>query len=66
VNGEALIDFSIGPDGVPTDLKVVSATAPEFGEAALICVSKWRFRPAFVDGRAISSRMQIPIVFQAR
>jgi TonB family protein len=44
--GTARIRYVVGPGGSVVDLEVVSASAPEFGAAALAAIETWTFKPA--------------------
>jgi TonB family protein len=44
--GTARIRYVVGPGGSVVDLEVVSASAPEFGAAALAAIETWAFKPA--------------------
>lgn len=63
-SGVAVVDFIVGSDGGVYDTHAVRATHPEFAEAAVACVSQWRFEPGRIDGRAVNCRMQVPIEFR--
>jgi TonB family protein len=52
--GMAEVSFSIGPDGLPTGISVKSASAPEFGAAAVAAVRTWRYTPATLRGEPVS------------
>lgn len=58
--GKAVISFVVGRDGIPTDLKIDSATNPGFGKACLLAASKWRFKPGTIRGKPAKSRVSIP------
>lgn len=45
VEGHARISLNIHNDGSVSDVKVLSATQPEFGQAAVAAASHWRFKP---------------------
>lgn len=47
--GHARISLNIHSDGTVSDVKALSATKPEFGEAAVAAASKWRFKPWTVN-----------------
>lgn len=44
--GRAVVGFLINPVGRIQGIKLVEASAPEFGAAAIASVDAWRFRPA--------------------
>jgi TonB family protein len=61
--GEAIIEFLVDPAGDVRDASVQRATHPEFGPAALAAVQKWKFKPGMKNGQAVTTRLQVPIVF---
>ena len=63
VAGEVLVGFVVAADGAVRDARVVRSSQREFEDAAVRAVSKWTFRPGQKDGRNVSTRMQVPIVF---
>ncbi|HVU34814.1 MAG TPA: energy transducer TonB [Opitutaceae bacterium] len=63
VTGEATVDFIVMPDGTVAQPTVFAATDPRFGEAAVACVKRWKFKPAERDGHPVATRMQVPIMF---
>jgi TonB family protein len=66
VSGQALIEFTVAPDGTVRDLKIVQAYSPAFGEAAKVAVTKWAFFPAKDrrTGKAVSTIMQCRFDFR--
>ncbi len=63
VSGEVLVDFIVGPNGEVRNAYAVRSSDREFEAAALQAVNKWKFRPGMKGGRAVSTHMQVPIVF---
>lgn len=63
VTGQATIEFIVSADGAVNEAKVVTATHPEFGDAALAAVKLWQFDAGQVAGAPVNARMQMPIVF---
>jgi TonB family protein len=63
VKGRAVIGFTISPTGRVLDPKVVSATAPEFGDAALVAARMWRFLPLVQKGHAVATPAEMPFAF---
>ena len=47
--GHARINLNIHNDGSVSDVKALSATKPEFGEAAVEAARQWRFKPWTVN-----------------
>lgn len=62
--GGAILEIVIGLDGLISDLKVLRSTHPEFAQAATEAVKQWSFRPAFLDGTAVSSRWRLSLCFE--
>lgn len=52
-NGEAKVVFYVDGEGKVRMPHVLSATAPEFGAAAIAAVSAWRFEPPKKHGNAV-------------
>ncbi len=65
ISGQATVRFVVDTKGNVADARVVDATHPSFGEAAVASVSQWKFRPGKINGRPVNTRMQLPIVFTA-
>ncbi len=58
--GSATIEFVVGKDGVPSDLRIVTASNPNFGRACLTAAAKWRFKPGSVHGRIVRAHVVLP------
>jgi TonB family protein len=63
--GQAVIAFIIDHDGNVQLPRVVFATDPAFGYAAVQGVSEWKFVPLTSHGQPVAIRAQIPIRFNA-
>lgn len=62
--GVVNVRASIGPDGVPTSVSLVSGSGSrDLDRAALDAVRGWRFRPAIEDGRPTVGTVVVPIEF---
>ena len=57
------IEFVVDRNGLVLDPVVFDSTHHGFDEAALVGVSRWKFRPGTKAGRKVSTRMRVPIVF---
>lgn len=56
--------FTIGPDGIPTEVKMVQSTgSAELDDIALKTAKKWRFKPATSDGAGVESQVKLTIEF---
>ncbi len=64
ISGEAIIEFIVDTQGRVQGAQPVRATQKDFGLEAARAVSKWTFRPGMKDGRAVNTRMQLPITFK--
>lgn len=51
LSGYAAIVFSISANGDVSDARVESSTSPEFAQAALEAVGKWKYKPATLNGK---------------
>jgi TonB family protein len=49
--GEAVVEFTVGMSGSVSEVKVRSASSPDFGRAAEAAMEGWRFQRAINDGR---------------
>ena len=63
VEGEAVTEFIVDTEGNVQRAHAVRATHPAFADAAVAAVSKWKYKPGMKNGRAVNTRMQVPIVF---
>lgn len=59
------IGFRVTTDGATADITVLAAEPPErFDAAAIDAISKWRFKPVYVDGVATEQYTTIRMRFQ--
>jgi protein TonB len=61
--GTVKLIFIVDSRGQVVNPRVQSSSDPIFEKAALAALKKWRFEPGKRGGRAVSSRMRIPITF---
>lgn len=61
--GEALVEFTVAAAGHVTDVKLRSASKPEFGSAAVAALETWHFNPAVLDGRMVAVPLLKKITF---
>lgn len=54
IEGRAAVTFEIDAQGIPQNIAVQSASAAEFGEAAVEAVKSWRFSPATIGGKPVN------------
>ncbi len=63
LNGEVVLRFVVDTSGDVRDVEVIRSSQREFEAAAIQAVLKWKYRPGRKGGKAVATRMQIPIVF---
>jgi len=63
VTGEVVVGFIVNVNGEVQDAYSVRSTQREFESNAIQAVMKWKFRPGKRGGKAVNTRMQVPIVF---
>lgn len=63
VNGRVVIELVVDEEGVPVEgsARVIEASHPAFGEAALRAVDRFRFSPARIGSKPIPVVVTIPI-----
>lgn len=64
-NGKAFASFIVAPNGTieRSTLKIVEASAPEFGEALIAWLPKLRFKPATIEGCPVRALAGLPMEF---
>jgi len=62
--GTATIEFLVNRDGHVCLPRIISASAPEFGYAAVQAVSVWLFDSPMIGGSSVFARMRIPFDFK--
>ncbi len=63
ITGEVVVEFVIDQRGDVANAVAARSTSPDFNAAAVEAVRRWKFKPATVDGRAVNTRMRVPIIF---
>lgn len=58
-----LVEFVVDAKGKVGWARVLESSHRGFEAAAIAGVSRWRFKPGMKGGRAVSTRMRVPIVF---
>jgi TonB family protein len=61
--GTVILVIQVEIDGTPTRMRVVSSPGMGLDEKALEAVAKWRFRPAFRDGKPFVSSARVEVNF---
>jgi protein TonB len=65
IDGEVVVEFMVDRTGRVVRPRVVRSSDRLFDEPTLRAVSEWRFEPGRKDGRTVSFRMIVPVVFRA-
>ncbi|WP_161554670.1 TonB family protein [Ereboglobus luteus] len=63
MTGEVTIRFFVDESGDVVDPVIIRSNHSGFEQAAIDAVLKWKFKPGIKDGKAVKTRMQIPLVF---
>jgi TonB family protein len=62
LEGAVQVSTTIGTDGVPRALKIISGN-PLFGAAAIDAISEWRFKPALLHGSPVEQPLIVTVTF---
>lgn len=63
IAGEVVVDFIVDPRGDVQQAYALRSSRREFEAAAVLAVTKWKFRPGRKGGKDVHTHMQVPIVF---
>lgn len=63
ITGTVNVGFICDSDGNVRDAYVISSTHREFDAAAVQAVSKWKFKAGRRGGKAVNTRMSVPLEF---
>lgn len=55
----------VNESGEPQDMKIIRSLQPELDKAAIEAVTKWRFKPATLNGKAIKVQINVEVNFRA-
>ncbi len=64
ISGVVILSIVIEPEGYASNFKLKKGLGLELDEEAVKAVSKWRFRPATKDGKAIRANATIEVNFR--
>lgn len=64
ISGEVLVEFFVNAEGRVQNAFAKTATHDGFVAPSIQAVSGWLFRAGTIDGRPVSFRMQVPIIYQ--
>lgn len=63
LQGDVIVEVTIDEHGDVTETRVVQSLQPEIDDKVIATLRNWRFKPARVDGVAISSRQDVHFHF---
>jgi TonB family protein len=63
LQGDVIVEVTIDEQGNVTETRVLQSLKQEIDEKVVATLKSWRFRPATVDGTAISSRQDVHFHF---
>jgi protein TonB len=58
-----VVEFVVDAEGRVVEPRVTRSNDSGFNSAALVGVSRWKFRPGVLAGRKVSTRMEVPLKF---
>jgi protein TonB len=61
--GWVVLIVLVGEDGMPEGMSIARSVSPAIDAAAVAAVTKWRFEPGLIAGKAVKSWLQVPIGF---
>lgn len=64
LQGEVVIEATIGPDGKVTGVRVIESTSSVFDAAAMDAVRRWEFTPTLVDGVPTPVTIRATVTFR--
>lgn len=66
IHGTVLVQATIGTQGCPGRLRIVSSVDPRLDLSALLAVTGWRFAPTRIDGTAVPVELMVTVQFTLR
>jgi len=65
LQGQVLVNATIGRDGIPKDLKIIKGDE-RLVAAALVAIRQWRYHPAMLGGEPIETQTVVTISFEIK
>jgi TonB family protein len=66
IEGIVVVEATVSPSGCITSLRLVASPDHSLSWAAMSAVSKWRYTPTLLDGRAVPVVMTVTVNFRLR
>jgi len=66
LEGKVLLIFIVDESGNVVNARAVKSDHPDFERSALDTVNRWRFKPGQKDGKAVKTRVRIPLSFNLK
>ena len=63
VQGIVVLWLVVNAEGKPRDIKVVRTLVSDLDQEAIEAVSKWKFKPATIDGHPVAVQVNIEVPF---
>ena len=63
LQGDVVVEVTIDDKGTVTETRVLQSLQQEIDQQVIATLKGWRFKPASVDGMAISSRQDVHFHF---
>jgi protein TonB len=64
LEGDVALSITVGADGVPSDIKLVSGIGMGLDEKAVECLQQWRFKAATIHGEPVSTKVNVVMNFR--
>lgn len=61
---EVLVEFTITLEGLVRDLQIIKSDSPALASSVREAVLQWKFNPKRINGRAVGTRVRMPIKFE--
>lgn len=65
LSGDVILTFIIDEDGTVQSAVVDNAKPKEFGASAKATVERWEFRPGYLKGMTVKTRMRCLVEYRA-
>lgn len=63
IEGDCIVSMVIDDKGNPNNLHVVSSLGMGLDERAIEAIKKWKFEPAFKDGKPVAAKLTVQVSF---